>query len=123
MQRPADRAFGKPKTREDAVAVTATLTAPPESHLAPGRGERHRVVALGAGFGRQTATKALKHDEIPDVLPFLMRLAGGGTAHVHNHATLWIHVVPTSAAGLTVAGALVMLYAAITRGRNRKGWH
>ena len=84
----------------------------------PGAGRRHRVVAVGSGFGRLTATKALKHAQvdITDALTFLTRIAARGTAHVHNQASLWLHVIPTTAAVLSVVGALVTLCVAIVRG-------
>ena len=87
-----------------------------------GAGRRHRVVVIGSGFGRSTVTKALKHAEtdITDALTFLTRIAARGTAHVHNETSLWLHVTPTTAAGLTTAGVLITLYAAA--GCFRKGW-
>lgn len=90
----------------------------------PGTGRRHRVVAIGSGFGGLTATKALKHDlvNITDALAFLTRITAQGTAHVHNQASLWLHVIPTTAAALTAIGVLITLYIAIVRGRRRQGY-
>jgi hypothetical protein len=97
-----------------------------------GMGRRHRVVAIGSGFGGLTATKALKHDlvNITEALAFLTRITAQGTAHVHNQASLWLHVIPTTVAGLTAVGALVTLYVAIfsrdrhlrRSHRTQKGW-
>jgi NADH dehydrogenase FAD-containing subunit len=83
----------------------------------PGAGQRHRVVDIGSGFGRLTATKALKHAEtdITDALTFLTRIAARGTAHVHNQMSLWLAVIPTTAAVFTTAGVLFTLYVAISR--------
>jgi dienelactone hydrolase len=92
----------------------------------PGTGRRHRVVATGLGFGRSTATKALKHSEvdITDAVAFLTRITGRDTAHVLNQMSLWPQAIPTSAAALTTVGALITLYVAIVREpKNRKGWH
>ncbi len=93
----------------------------------PGAGRRHRVVAVGSGYGRLTATKALKHAErdITDALTFLTRIAARGTAHVHNHTLLWLQVIPTTLAAFAAAGVLFTLYVAIGRRRpqqNEKGW-
>ena len=93
----------------------------------PGTGRRHRVVAIGSGFGRLTATKALKHAEadITDALTFLTRIAARGTAHVHNQASLWLVLIPTTAAVFTTAGVIFTLYVAIGCRRPqqiRKGW-
>jgi hypothetical protein len=81
----------------------------------PGTGRRHRVVAIGSGFGRLTATKALKHAEtdITDTVTFLTRIAARGTAHVHNQMSLWLAVIPTTAAAFATAGVLLTLYVAI----------
>lgn len=80
----------------------------------PGAGRRHRAMASCSGFGRLTATKALKHAEtdITDALTFLMRIAGRGTAHVHHPTPVWLHVATTTAAGLTTGGMLFALYVA-----------
>jgi hypothetical protein len=112
------------------MTATVTLPAPPEPHLGTGllpvtpgavhrSGWRHRVVAIGSGFGGLTATKALKHDlvNIADVLAFLTRMTAQGTAHVHNQASLWLHVIPTTAAVFTTVGVLIALSAAIIRER------
>ena len=92
----------------------------------PGTGRRHRVVATGLGFGRSTATKALKHSEldITDAVAFLTRITGRGTPHLLNQMSLWPQVIPMSAAALTASGALIALYVIIAREpKNRKGWH
>ncbi len=49
-----------------------------------GTGGRHRVVAIGSGFGGLTATKALKHAQvnITDALVFLTRITAQGTSHL-----------------------------------------
>lgn len=88
----------------------------------PGAGRRHRVVASCSGFGRLTATKALKHAEtdVTDGLTFLTRIAGRGTAHVHYQASLWLSVIPTIAAALATAGVLITVF--VAAGCFRKGW-
>jgi hypothetical protein len=103
------------------MTATATLPAPPEPYLEtallPATG--HRVVAFGSGLGGLTATKALKHDlvNITDALVFLTRMTAQGTSHVHNQASLWLHVIPTTAAVFTSVGVLITLYVAIIRKR------
>ena len=96
-----------------------TVTAMPDT--AHGCGWRHRVVAIGSGLGGLTATKALKHDlvNIADVLAFLTRMTAQGTAHVHNQTSLWLQVIPTTAAVFTTVGVLITLYVAIVRERKR----
>jgi hypothetical protein len=88
----------------------------------PGTGRRHRVVAIGSGFGRLTATRALKHAEmdITDALTFLTRIAMRGMAHVHSQPSLWPQVIPTTAAVFTTAGLLITLYVAIVSKRKRE---
>jgi hypothetical protein len=91
-----------------------------------GTGRRHRVVAIGSGYGRLTATKALKHAEtdITDALTFLTRIAARGTAHVHRTA-LWLPVIPATLAVFTAVGLLFTLCVAIGRRRPQqieKGW-
>jgi hypothetical protein len=93
----------------------------------PGTGRRHRVVAIGSGFARLTATKALKHAEtdITDALTFLTRIAARGTAQVHHQTALWLPVIPTTLAAFTAAGVLFTLYVAIGCRRPQqieKGW-
>ena len=93
----------------------------------PGAGRRHRVVDIGSGFGRLTATKALKHAEtdVTDALTFLTRIAARGTAHVHNQTSLWLGVIPATAGIFTTVGVLITLYVAIGCRRPqqiRKGW-
>ena len=80
---------------------------------------RHRVVDIGSGFGRLTATKALKHAEtdITDALTFLTRIAARGTAHVHHQTALWLPVIPTALAVLTTAGVLITICVAVIRER------
>ena len=92
----------------------------------PGTGRRQRVVATGLGFGRSTATKALKHSEldITDAVAFLSRITGRSTGHVLNQMSLWPQAIPTSVAASTTVGALITVYVAIVVERkNRKGWH
>jgi hypothetical protein len=86
----------------------------------PGTGRRHRVVAIGLGLGGLTATKALKHDlaNITDALVFLTRITAQGTSHV-NQKSIWLQVIPTTAAVLATLGVLVTLYVAIIRPRNK----
>jgi hypothetical protein len=105
------------------MTATITLPAPPEPRLGTGalpvipgtpyRSEpRHRVVAIGSGLGGLTATKALKHDlvTLTDAVAFLTRLTAQGTAHVHNQASLWLQVIPTAVAVLTMLGVLTSLF-------------
>jgi hypothetical protein len=112
------------------MTVTAPLPAAPEPYLATGplpatpgtvkeTGRRHRVVAVGSGLSRRTTMKALKHANVdtPDTLGFLMRITARGAAHVHTQTSLWLHVVPMTAAALTTAGMLVTLCIAIIRER------
>jgi len=96
------------------VTTTVTLPAPPAPYLEAG--QRNRVVGVGSAFGRLAATKALKHAEsdISDAVVFVMRIAARGTAHVHNYASLWLQVIPTTAAVFTTVGALIALYVALT---------
>ena len=114
------------------MTTTVTLPALPEPHLGTGllsvtpgavdgSGWRHRVVAIGSGLGGLTATKALKHDlvNITDALVFLTRITAQGTAHVNNQASLWLQVIPTTAAVLTTLGVLITLYAATGRERRK----
>ncbi len=86
----------------------------------PGTGRRHRVVAIGLGLAGLTATKALKHDlaNITDALVFLTRITAQGTSHV-NQKSIWLQVIPTTAAVLATLGVLVTLYVAVARGRKR----
>jgi NADH dehydrogenase FAD-containing subunit len=94
----------------------------------PSTGRRHRVVAIGSGFGRLTATKALKHAEtdITDAVTFLTRIAARGTAHIHHQTSLWFGAIPATAGIFTTVGVLITLYLAIVCRRPqqiRKGWH
>jgi hypothetical protein len=101
------------------MTATVASPAPPEPHLGTGPlpGTRHRVMAIGSGFGGLTATKALKHDlvNIADALAFVMRIAARGTAHVHAQASLWLHVIPTTAAVFTIIGVLITLSVGMIR--------
>jgi hypothetical protein len=114
------------------MTATVRLPALPEPHLGTGllpvsrgtahrNGRRHRVVAIGSGFGGLTATKALKHDlvNITDALAFLTRISAQGTARVHNQASPWLHVIPATAAAFTIVGVLITLYVAIIHGPRR----
>jgi CHASE2 domain-containing sensor protein len=76
-------------------------------------GRRYRVVAIGSGLGGLTATKALKHAEmeITDALVFLTRITAQSTALVHYRTSLWLQVIPTTAAVFATVGVLVALYA------------
>jgi hypothetical protein len=85
-------------------------------------GRRHRVVAIGLGLGGMTAAKALKHDlvSITDALVFLMRMTAQGTSRVHHQTSLWLQVVPTTAAALATIGVLITLY--VLCGAGRQGY-
>ena len=109
------------------MTATATLPVPPEPYLEtallPTTG--HRVVAIGSGLGGLTATKALKHDlaNITDALVFLTRISAQGTSRFVNQTSLWVQVIPATAAALTTIGMLIALYVAIVREpKTRKGW-
>jgi hypothetical protein len=104
---------GRPTNEEDVMTVTAM---PDTGH---GSGWRHRVVAIGSGLGGLTATKALKHDlvSITDALVFLTRITAQATAHVNSRMSLWLQVIPTTAAVFTSVGVLITLYVAIIRKR------
>ncbi|OBA72552.1 hypothetical protein A5641_07730 [Mycobacterium sp. 1554424.7] len=104
----------------------------------PGADRLHRLVAVGSGFVRLTATKALKHSltDIADALAFLTRITGRGVVQLH---TQWLQVLPTTVAAAAGVGVLIALYAAIgceragrsdvithaceTAGQVEKGWH
>jgi hypothetical protein len=79
-------------------------------------GRRHRVVAIGSGFGGLTATKALKHAEvnITDGLVFLTRVTAQGTSLVVNQAPLWLQAIPAPAVAATI-GVLIALRVALQR--------
>lgn len=79
-----------------------------------GTGRRHRVVAIGSGFGGLTATKALKHAEvnITDALVFLTRFTAQGTSHVVNQAALWLQAIPAPAGVAATIGVLIALHVA-----------
>jgi hypothetical protein len=93
-----------------------TATAMPDT---AGGSWPHRVAAIGSGLSGLTATKALKHDlaNITDAVVFLTRFTSQGSAYVHNRTSLWLHVIPTTAAVLATLGVLIALYAAINRER------
>ncbi|ORW90463.1 hypothetical protein AWB92_19755 [Mycobacterium sp. IEC1808] len=104
----------------------------------PGADRLHRLVAVGSGFVRLTATKALKRSltDIADVLAFLTRITGRGVAQLH---TQWLQVLPTTVATVAGVGVFIALYAATgcgrasrsdvpthaceTVGQVEKGWH
>ncbi|MGZ4583005.1 MAG: hypothetical protein ACXVYI_01375 [Mycobacterium sp.] len=84
-------------------------------------GRWHRLAATGSGYGRLTATKALKRVQmdVTDALVFLTRIGARGTAHVVNQPSLWLLVIPITAATLTAVCLLLILLAALTRERKR----
>ena len=115
------------------MTVTATLLAPPEPYLetellpttpdpVPGTGQRHRVVAIGFGLGGLTATKALKHAQlnITDALVFLTRITAQGTSHVVHQTSLWVQIIPVTAAVATTVGALIALSVAVVAELNKR---
>jgi hypothetical protein len=124
------------------MTVTATLLAPSEPYLetellstsphpVAGTGRRHRVVAIGSGLGGLTATKTLKHSQlnITDALVFLTRITAQGTSHVVHQTSLWIQVIPATAAVATTVGVLITLSVAVVGelnkcvvGQNRSWW-
>jgi hypothetical protein len=79
-----------------------------------GTGRRHRVLAVGSGLGGLTATKALKHAQIniTDALVFLTRMTAQGTSHVVNQTSLWVQVIPPTAAVASV-GVLIAISVAV----------
>jgi hypothetical protein len=87
-----------------------------------GTGRRHRVVAIGSGFGGLTATKALKHAEanITDGLVFLTRFTAQGTSHVVNQAALWLQAIPAPAGVAATIGALIALHVARHRAEGQR---
>jgi hypothetical protein len=96
-----------------------TVTATPGT--APRTGSRHRAVAIGLGWVELTASKALKHDlaNITDALVFLTRITAQAKSHVHSQTSLWLQVVPATAAALTTIGVLIAVYAAIISERKK----
>ena len=105
------------------MTATVTLPAPPEPHLGTGLlpATRHRAVAVGWGLGGLIATKALKHHlaNITDALVFLTRITAQAKSHVHSQTSLWLQVVPPTAAALTTIGVLIAVYAAIISERKK----
>ena len=97
------------------MTVTVTLPAPPDGTL-----QRHRVVAIG--FGGLIAANALKHAQlnIADALVFLTRITAQGTSHVVNATSLWVQVIPATAAVATTVGVLIALSVAVVGQRNRR---
>ena len=92
-----------------------TMIATPDT--VHGSAGRHRVVAIGSGFGALTATKALKHAQvnITDALVFLTRITAQGTSHVLNQMPIWVQFIPATAAAATTMGVLIALYVAVVR--------
>ena len=93
--------------------MTGTVMLQARSRAEQAADRRHGVVSTGSGLVRLTATRALKHAEMNalDTFAFVMRFAARGTAQVHSQASLWLHVIPTSAAVSVTVGLLVALYA------------
>jgi hypothetical protein len=88
---PAERALGEPHEREDAVTITATLSAPPDL-----TGRPHSVFAMASGLTGLAATKALKLAQLnmTDALVFVTSMAAHNTSHVVRHASHWTPVFP-----------------------------
>jgi hypothetical protein len=80
------------------------------------------LVAIGSGFGGLTATKALKHAQvnITDALVFLTRITAQGTSHVVNQTSLWVQVIPATAAVATTVGVLITLSVAVVGELNKR---
>jgi hypothetical protein len=88
------------------------------SDVSYGTRRRHRLAAIGSGFGGQSAMKALKHAElnVTDAVAFLVRVTAQGTSYVVNHTPLWLQVVPPNAGLAATMGALIALHAPRTHG-------
>jgi hypothetical protein len=110
MHDPAERAFGEPQNREDVVTVTVTLPAPSED-----AGQRHRVVGIGSGLGGLIAIKALKLTQlnITDALVFLTGLIAHRASYLVNHTSLWVPVIPATAAIVTVCVLIALSVCAV----------
>jgi hypothetical protein len=77
-------------------------------------GRRYRVVAIGLGLTGLVATKALKLAQlnITDALVFLTSLIAHRTSHLVSQTSLWVAVVPATAA-VAAVGVLIALIVAI----------
>jgi hypothetical protein len=75
-------------------------------------GRRHRVAAIGSGFGGLTATKALKHAQvnITDALVFLARIVAQGMSHLAIPTPLWLQVIPAIAGLAGITGVVIALH-------------
>ena len=82
-------------------------------------GRRHRIVAIGLGFGGLTAAKMLKHAEmnITDALVFLTRFTAQGISRVAHQTSCWHQAIPAIAITTTTFGALIALYLGVVRKR------
>ena len=82
-------------------------------------GRRHRIVALGSGFGGLTAAKMLKHAEmnITDALVFLTRFFAQAISRVAHQTSCWHQVIPAIAITTTTIGLLSAMYLGVVRKR------
>jgi hypothetical protein len=94
----------------------APLSAPPDETE-----YRHRVAAIGFGFGGLIAAKALKHAQlnITDALVFLARFSAQGTSHLVNQTSLGAQVIPATAAVAITMGVLIALPVAAVGRRSK----
>jgi CHASE2 domain-containing sensor protein len=111
MARPSE-SFGEPQKREDAMTITATLSAPPDV-----TGQRHAILAIGSGLAGLTATKALKLSQlnITDALVFVTRFVAQGTSRFVSQASQWTPVIPAVVTLSILAALSVAAFANIAK--------
>jgi hypothetical protein len=80
---------------------------------------RHRFVAIGLGFCRLAATKALTHAEmnITDALVFLTRFIAQCTSRVAHQTSCWHQAILAIVAIAATSGPLIGLYISVFRKR------
>jgi hypothetical protein len=100
--------LGSRQKREDAMAITATLPAPPDLSA-----QRRPILAVGSGFAGLAATKALKLAQlnITDALVFVTGVIAHTASHLVNQAARWTPMFPAAVtasvlAGLAIASAI-----------------
>jgi hypothetical protein len=77
-------------------------------------GRRYRVVAIGLGLGGLFASRTLKLAQlnVTDALVFLASLIAHRTSHLVNDTSLWVRVIPATAA-VAAVGVLIALSVAV----------